>query len=480
MYNKIQMVHIFLFHRDLRLQDNTTLIYQIKTTGSPIIPIFIFPPEQIDKKKNKYFSHNSVQFMCESLHELSNEIKKFKGLMYFFKGDNIKVIKSIHKVVPIESIGFNVDYTPYAKARDLKIKSWCETNNISCFMKEDYVLFDLLDGKTNKSNGTPYLVYTPFMKHVLGNLQVRQIDKFKSWAFEKNQKLESIKSNIEEKSIDNFYNLNPKINVHGGRSHTIEILKNLDNFKTYSKSRDTLTYKTTFLGPSLHFTTCSIREAYHHIVKVLGTTSGLIRELVFRDFYINIIHNFPHVLQGQIKGKNKSWKQAYDNIIWSYNKALFNAWCKGETGFPVIDAAQRQLNTTGYMHNRCRMISSSFLTKDLHIDWLWGEQYFATKLVDYDPINNSQGWQWSTGNGTDAQPWFRIFNPWTQQKTHDGQAQYIKYWIPELKSVESADIHNWFNPDVRAKYPNVKYPAPIVDHDKERKLTIQIYKKALE
>ena len=168
----------------------------------------------------------------------------------------------------------------------------------------------------------------------------------------------------------------------------------IDNFKTYAKSRDFLTYKTTFLGASLHFTTCSIREVYHKMEEVLGKTSGLIRELVFRDFYMNIIHNFPRVLQGQIKGKNKSYKEEYDNINWSYNKKLFNAWAEGQTGFPVIDAAQRQMNTTGYMHNRCRMITSSFLTKDLHIDWTWGEQYFASKLVDYDPINNSQGWQW--------------------------------------------------------------------------------------
>jgi deoxyribodipyrimidine photo-lyase len=475
-----KMTHIFLFHRDLRIQDNTTLIHQIKTIEKPVIPIFIFTPEQIDRKTNKYFSDNSVQFMCESLHELADEIKKQKGKMLFFKGDNLKVLKEIHKIAPIESVGFNIDYTPYAKARDQKIKTWCDSNNIICFMKEDYALFDLLNGQTNKSNGTPYLVYTPFMKHVLGNIQVRPIDKFKSWNFAKKSNLEEISYNINESDINTFYTQNPQINVQGGRSNTLKILAKLDNFKTYNKSRDTLTYKTTFLGPSLHFTTCSIREIYHKIVSDLDKYSGLIRELIFRDFYINIIHNFPRVLQGQIKGKNKSYKEEYDNITWVYNKKIFEAWCTGTTGFPVIDAAQRQLNTTGYMHNRCRMITSSFLTKDLHIDWLWGEQYFATKLVDYDPINNSQGWQWSTGNGTDAQPWFRIFNPWTQQKTHDIKAEYIKYWIPELKQVEPIDIHNWFKPEVRSKYQQVIYPAPIVDHDQERKDTIIRYKAGLK
>lgn len=507
------MVHIFLFHRDLRLKDNTTLIHQIKTLNEmslektnmvpvkkseksekskdiSILPIFIFTPEQIDQKINNYFSNNSVQFMIESLHELSDEIKKNKGKLLFFKGDNLKVLKNIHSKIPIESIGFNIDYTPYAKKRDQEIKLWCDKKNIICFMKEDYAIYDLLEGNTNKKDGTPYLVYTPFMKHVLNDLTVRPVDKFKSWKFQKMKDLFGSNSHnliqdnlsyiINENQINNFYTPNELINVHGGRSNTLKILSNLNTFKTYIKSRDILTYKTTFLSASLHYTTCSIREVYHKMEQILGKTSGLIRELIFRDFYINIIHNFPRVLEGQINKKNKSYKEAYDKIAWSYNKKLFNAWANGTTGFPVIDAAQRQMNTTGYMHNRCRMITSSFLTKDLHIDWLWGEQYFATKLVDYDPINNSQGWQWSTGNGTDAQPWFRIFNPWTQQKTYDTNAEYIKFWIPELKDVIPNDIHNWFKSEIRAKYPDIKYPAPIVEHDEERKETIKIYKQALD
>jgi len=418
--------------------------------------------------------------MIESLHELADEVKKNKGKMLFFKGDNLKVLQAIHKTIPIESIGFNIDYTPYAKKRDQEIKSWCDTNNIVCFMKEDYALFDLLEGQTAKTDKTPYLVYTPFMKYVLGELEVRPVDKFKKWDFCKEKNLEKVKFHIDINDIDSFYQSNPTINVHGGRSNTLKILSKLDNFKEYSNKRDFLTYKTTFLGASLHFTTCSIREVYHKMISVLGKSSGLIRELVFRDFYINIIHHFPRVLQGQIKGKNKSYKEEYDNISWSYNKKIFDAWTNGQTGFPVIDAAQRQMNATGYMHNRCRMITSSFLTKDLHIDWRWGEQYFASKLVDYDVINNSMGWQWSTGNGTDAQPWFRIFNPWTQQKTWDKNGEYIKKWVPELETVKSEDIHNWFKPEVRAKYPNVDYPEPIVNHDDERKETIKLYKDGLK
>jgi len=472
------MVHLYIFHRDLRLNDNTTLIHQFKVINQFITPIFIFTPEQIEPKKNKYFSNNSVQFMIESLHELSDEIKKNNGKMLFFKGDNLKVLKSINKISPIQSIGFNIDYTPYAKKRDSDIKNWCDKNNIICFMKEDYALFDILSGQTNKKDGNPYLVYTPFMKYVLGELKVREVDKFNKWNFSKNKELEKSNFFIQQNDINLFYKPNQNINVHGGRTNTLKILSNLHDFKDYSKSRDYLTYKTTFLGPSLHFTTCSIREVYFKMIDKLGKTSGLIRELVFRDFYINIIHNFPRVLQGQIKGKNKSYKEEFDNIKWSYNKKNFLAWTNGLTGFPIIDAAQRQMNTTGYMHNRCRMITSSFLTKDLHIDWKWGELYFASKLVDYDIINNSMGWQWATGNGTDAQPWFRIFNPWTQQKTWDAECKYIKTWCPELNDVSPNDIHNWFNPDIRNKY-NINYPPPIINHDYERKQTIILYKNGL-
>jgi deoxyribodipyrimidine photo-lyase len=400
--------------------------------------------------------------------------------MYFFKGENLKVIKSIHKLVRIDSIGFNLDYTPYAIKRDTEIKDFCQKENIECYFKEDYPLYDFLTGQTNKANGTPYLVYTPFLKHLTANVDVRSVNKFNQFNFQKKKELETLKYHLDENDIDNFYQENKEINVHGGRSHCLKILTNIDHFKEYSKKRDFLIYKTTFLSAGLHFNVVSIREVYHKVLSVLGSSSGILRELVFRDFYMNIIHNFPHILQGQIKGKNISYRTEYDNIKWSYNKSKFDKFCSGQTGFPIVDACIRQMLRTGYMVNRGRMVVASFLTKDLHIDWRWGEQFFANHLVDYDPINNSQGWQWSTGNGTDAQPWFRIFNPWTQQKTWDANCDYIKLWLPELESVKPIDIHNWFKPDVRAKYPNVKYPEPIIEHDKERLLTIDIYKNALK
>ena len=474
-------MHIFLYNRGLRLYDNTTLIHQIKEVG-PIVPIFIFPPEQINPSKNKYFSNNAVQFMIESLHELSNEIKKKDGEMYFFKGDNIKVLKEIHKNKPIESIGFNNDYTPYARKRESDIKTWCNKNNIKCYCKEDHVLYDIFDGQTKKADGTPYLVYTPFRNHCMNNLKVRAVDKFKSFKFNKVGQLESIKFNINEKEIDDFYKSNLNINVRGGRNNGLKILAKLSNFKEYNKKRDCLMYKTTFLGAHNHFNTVSIREVYYKMVEKLGKKSSLINEIHWRDFYVNITYEFPHVLQGQIKNKNISYKKKYDNIKWSYNNKLFERWCSGTTGYPIVDACMRQLAKIGFMHNRGRMIVASFLGKDLHLDWRMGEKWFASHLVDYDPMSNSGGWLWCYGNGTDAQPWFRIFNPWTQAEKFDPKCEYIKYWIPELKDVPIKDILNWRVPEIHVEWlkKGIEYYNPIVVHDEERLITLELYKQGLK
>ena len=474
-------MNIFLFHRDLRIQDNTTLIHQIKEMG-PVVPIFIFPPEQINKKENSYFSNNSVQFMIESLQELASEISSKGGKLYFYQGDILKVFRRLNKTKKIDSIGFNIDYTPYAKKRDEEIKEWCKRNNVTCVHKEDYYLYDMLDNQTKKKDGTPYLVYTPFRNHCMNDLEVRKVDGFKNFKFTKMKELDENKYYLDVKEINKFYVDNTNINVHGGRSNGLKILSNINNFKSYQKDRDTLTYKTTFLGAHLHFTTVSIREVYHKMEDKLGKKSGLINELHWRDFYANITNEYPHVLQGQVKGKNASYKKEYDNIDWSHNKKWFDAWCNSTTGFPIVDAAMRQLNVTGFMHNRCRMVTASFLTKDMHIDWRDGERYFATKLVDYDPMSNNGGWQWSAGSGTDAQPWFRIFNPWTQQEKFDTKAEYIKHWLPELKDVPAKDLHNWWKPEVNEKWLNqgIKYVKPILDHDAERKETIRLYKAGLK
>lgn len=196
-------------------------------------------------------------------------------------------------------------------------------------------------------------------------------------------------------------------------------------------------------------------------------------------FMLTSLGFIPTSLEGQIGKTNKPFKEKYNKISWSHNQDWFDKWCKGETGFPVIDAGMRQLNKTGFMHNRCRMQTCMFLTKDMHIDWKWGEQYFATKLVDYSAMQNNGGHQWCASTGTDSQPYFRIFNPWTQTEKFDSNCEYIKEWIPELKDVPVSDILNWYKPEIHSKWlkEGVKYFKPVLDHDKERKKTLEIFKK---
>jgi deoxyribodipyrimidine photo-lyase len=459
-------MNLFIFHRDLRIIDNTTLI---ELGEEKIIPIFIFNPIQIDKKKNKYFSNNSVQFMIESLRELDKEIKKYKGNLSYFYGDDIKILKEIIKEYPIKKIGFNYDYTPFAKQRDERIINFCKKNKIEYIVKEDFPLYDILNNQTLKKDGTPYKVYTPFKNHVL-TLDIRKINKYNKFNFHK-----KIKNKYTIDDINSFYQNNSKINSNGGTSNGLNILKKIENFKDYNIKRDILTYETTFLGAHLHYNTISIRQVYNIFIEKLGKNNNLINQLIWRDFYLNITHFFPHVLNGQINKINKSFRIEYDKIKWITNKDLFNKWKNGNTGVPIVDAGMRQLNITGFQHNRCRMICASFLVKNLNIDWREGEKYYASKLVDYDPSNNSGGWQWTSGGGTDAQPYFRIFNPWTQAKKFDKDAEYIKKWIPELKDVPIKDILNW---DKKYNDYNI-YIKPIIDTTLSSKKTIDLYKKYL-
>ena len=473
-------MNIFLHHRDLRIVDNTTLIHQCENENqnkNGIIPIFIFPPEQISSTINKYFSNNSVQFMIESLHELSNDIKKKDGKIYFFSGDTLKIIEEIHKKIGIKSIGWNIDYTPYSKKRDMILKNYCKKNGIIVYEKEDYLLYDILEGDTLKKNKTPYLVYTPFKNHCMNNLKVRKINNFKNFIFKKESQLERINGHITEESIDNFYSNNPEIHVHGGRSRGLAILSNISKFRDYDKRRDYFDYSTTFLSAYNHFTVISIREVFHTMVDKLGIQSNLINELHWRDFYSNVCHYFPKILEGQIGKRNRPFQEKYENLKCENNKKWFDAWCNGETGYPIVDAAMRQMNTTGFMHNRGRMITAIFLTKSMRIDFRLGEKYFAQKLVDYSAMQNSGGHQWSSGTGTDAMPYFRTMNYITQAKKYDKDCAYIKKWIPELKDVPINDILNW--PD-KCNYwideKKIKYYKPVLDQNIERKKMFEMYK----
>ena len=460
-------MNIFLHHRDIRYQDNTTMIKMYKEIGEPLVPIFIFPPEQIDPKKNKYFSDNLVQFMCESLDELDDSYKKKKSKIHLFEGDNIDILEKIHKKNKIKSLGFNVDYSPYAKERDNKIKKWCGKNGIDLYTEEDMLLIDILEGKTkSKASEQPYRVFTPFMRYLRASYRVEKIDNTKVKYTKFNSQL---KEELNTEDMKKFYKKNKDLNVKSGREEAKKKLKLLKIQTDYDKCRNFLTYNTSHLSAYINLGLLSIREVYHHGMEKLGGKSGFITELYWRDFYYNILHFFDHVI-------GKSFRPEYDNIKWRNDSKQFKAWCEGKTGFPIVDACMRQMNTIGWMHNRGRMIVASFLTKDLLIDWRKGERYFANKLMDYNMSANNGGWQWAAGSGTDAQPYFRIFNPWTQSGNFDKDCEYIKKWVPELKSVENKHIHQW---DKFCKEYDIDYPEPIVDHKKERENTLKVYKKYL-
>jgi len=443
-------IAIFIFRRDLRLYDNTSLnILKQKYPNIKILPIFIFNKNQICKDKNKYYSSNAVQFLFESLEELN-------FINYYYSDNDINILNDIKKRFIIKVISFNKDYTPYAINRDNIIITWCNDNNITVISEEDYTLHKI--GTILKDDNKPYLKYTPFYKKSL----------LKKPSSINNNKNFNLIYDFNYKKIKDFYflkpSINPNIKVNGGRKKALEILIKIKNnyFKNYNEEREyPYLDKTTKLSAYIKFGCISIREIYYS----LPIKHALIRELIWRDFYAYISYYFPYIY-------GKPFNKKYDKIKWNINNNNFELWKNGLTGFPLIDAAMRQLNETGWMHNRCRMIVASFLTKNLFIDWKKGEQYFATKLVDYDPASNNGGWQWCASIGTDSQPYFRIFSPSAQLLKYDKECLYIKKWIPELKDIDNKIIINWEK--INNKY-NINYPKPIIDFKKTSKYFIYVF-----
>lgn len=451
---------IFIFRRDLRLEDNTGLIRATKQSKR-VIPCFIFDPKQV--KKHQYRSLNALEFMIESLFDLENHIAKKKGKLQFFYGNPKEVLKNIFATCEIEAVFVNRDYTPFSIKRDEEIKGFCQEMRIAFHQEKDLLLNEPEDIK--KNDGTPYKVFTAFFKKALASSVCPPII-FNTWNFKKTKirgsnSLRNICKEIEYKN-------NPNIFVKGGREEVEKKLAHLSRYKNYDKDRNFPSCEgTTGLSAYNKFGICSIREFYHAIVNTLGETHTLKRELYWRDFFTHIAFHFPKVF-------GACFYEKYEKLHWKNEAKTFSKWCQGETGFPIVDAGMRELNTTGYMHNRVRMIVASFLTKDLQIDWRLGEKYFAQKLIDYDPCVNNGNWQWAASTGCDAQPYFRIFNPWLQQKKFDPQTHYIKKWILELADKKPTVIHNWFKDTVRKKEES-SYPDPIIDHARASKKAKQMF-----
>jgi deoxyribodipyrimidine photo-lyase len=489
-------VNLFIFRRDLRIDDNIALqrqvehILQSKSTSETILPIFIFNSNQIDPKKNKYYSKNSVEFMIQCLHSLNKQL--FNKLNYFeSNGDDIMILNSIivklkKKNKTVKTIAYNEDFTPYALKRDKQIKEWCNNNNITLITAEDYTLMPLNSVQTG--NKTWFSVYTPFYRKSIANANIIPPVEYMNKKNLVNILYSNYIGDIKQDAIEKYYSNTPNkmLFVNGGRDNAMKILDNISKgiFANYDKERNYPAQAgTTRLSAYLKFGCVSVREVYEVIKKEYGINHGLIRELFWRDFYANITFNKSRILEGQIGKINLAFKEKYDSIKWQYNEEWYNKWCKGETGVPLVDAAMRQLNTTGWMHNRCRMIVACFLCKDMLMDWREGERYFASHLIDYDPSSNNGGWQFCSSTGVDAQPYFRIFNPYTQSLKFDPECKYIKYWIPELQDVPIQHIHQWnnkYNLYITENNTNSNkktYYAPMLDHSKQSKLAIEIFKK---
>ncbi len=448
---------LFIFRRDLRLADNIGLNRALEQSNL-VIPCFIFDPAQVGQE-NEFKSVNAIQFMIESLQELDEQLQKKGSKLYLFYGHQAYVIKQLIAQEKIDALFCNRDYTPFALKRDQEIAKVCHQNNCIFTEANDLLLHEPEDVKSG--NGTPYTKFTPFWKKSV-TIPVAKPEPLARGSFYS----KPIKGQAAEVYKKILPKNNPDLAVNGGSKQGLQILKHIDQFKNYAHTHDIPSIATTHLSAHLKFGTISIRQAYWAIREALQADHPLLRQLYWRDFFTHIAYGSPFVFGQPFNNKFKT-------IVWKNNKNDFEAWCKGATGFPIVDAGMRQLNATGFMHNRVRMIVGSFLTKDLHINWLWGEKYFAQQLVDYDPSVNNGNWQWVASTGADAQPYFRIFNPWIQQKKFDPECTYIKQWVPELKNIDAKIIHKWFDP----KIPALKnYPKPIVDHAKESKIALKMYK----
>ncbi len=452
---------IFIFRRDLRIEDNIGLYNALKLSRE-VVPCFIFDPVQVEKS-NSYRSLNCIAYMLASLYDLDEELHKKGGKLFLFYGNTQHVIGELTLQLRPQAVFVNRDYTPFSKERDKNIKKICDHEDIDFKVYGDTLLHE--PEELLKQDGRPYQIFTPFYKKALEiSVERPHFHDLKNYRKKIGASKYSTSFEAIEKREWATYK-NNELFRKGGRREALGILANLKQFKGYEKTHDLLYMNTTGLSAPNKFGTVSIREVYHAIKEKTGS-EALLRQLYWRDFFTHIAYYAPFVF-------GHAFKPSFDDIAWNDNETLFKRWCSASTGFPIVDAAMTQLITTGYMHNRARLIVGSFLTKDMHIDWKKGERFFAQFLVDYDPCVNNGNWQWVASTGSDAQPYFRIFNPWTQQKKFDSACTYIKQWLPAFRNIAPERIHNWDQlGDKRI------HPLPILDHAKEAKYAQAIYKKA--
>ena len=427
-------LNLFWFRRDLRLINNHGL-YEALQSELPVLPIFIFDTNILEKLENK--EDKRVDFIFQALQKLNEYLEKQGKSIQIFYGKPLEIYQKLTEKYNIESVFCNEDYEPYAIKRDQEIKDFLASKNINFYQFKDQVIFQ--KDEITKADGKPYTVYTPYSKQWLLKFNDQNLEFFAS-----EKKLENL-LNIEKQNITlenvgfkktNYLFENPKINL--------EILEK------YHETRNSPTKETSQMSVHLRFGTISTRK----LVKLASELNDntYLKELIWREFFMQILWHFPKVI-------HHSFKEKYDNIAWENNEELFQKWCEGKTGYPIVDAGMRELNETGLMHNRVRMVCASFLTKHLLTDWRLGEAYFAEKLMDYDLSANNGNWQWSAGSGCDAAPYFRVFNPEEQQKKFDPNFIYIKKWVKE--------------------FGTSAYPKPIIEHKFARERALKRYKEGL-
>ena len=429
-------VNIFWFRRDLRLDDNLGFFEALKAEH-PVLPIFIFDTKILDQLPK---DDARVTFIHETLQDLRQTLQdEHKSSIALFKGEPIEIYKQLIKDYDIETVYTNHDYEPYATARDTEIKTFLRDNKVEFSTFKDQVIFEKSD--IVKKDGKPYMVYTPYMRKWKEKFRSNDLEIFYTNSYLSNL--------IEQSSLPNL-TLND-IGFEKSKQNIADYDVTPTLIKTYEATRNFPAQDSTSrLGPHLRFGTVSIRKM---IKKAIAEENEIFwQELIWREFFTQILWHFPHT-------KDQAFKPKYDRIEWRYNEAEFEAWCNGETGYPLVDAGMRQLNATGFMHNRVRMLVGSFLCKHLLMDWRLGEAYFAEKLHDYDMASNVGNWQWVAGSGVDASPYFRIFNPTTQIQKFDKNLEYIKKWVPDFQELT--------------------YPKPIVEHKMARERCLETYKAAL-
>lgn len=427
---------IFWFRRDLRLTDNAGLFHAL-SDEYPVMPIFIFDTEILDLLPK---SDARLTFIWEELQKMRKELQdKFGSSIAMFYGKPSEVFQEICQEYSVAKVYTNRDYEPYALQRDAAVKSLLAKHSIEFHDFKDQVIFE--KNEVEKNSGGPYLVFTPFMKQWKKKFEEIQLNPYASE--------EKLQNTVQHSRLPNL-----SLADIGFEKSSIEVPPysiEEEKLNNYHKTRDIPSIEgTTRLSPHLRFGTVPYRKLVQRAVQ--ATEETFLNELIWREFYQSILFHFPETI-------NRSFKPDYDRIVWRNNEAEFEKWKQGKTGYPIVDAGMRQLNETGWMHNRVRMIVGSFLCKHLLIDWRWGEAYFAEKLLDYDMASNLGGWQWVAGTGVDAAPYFRVFNPYTQTEKFDKNEKYIKKWVKE--------------------YGTSRYPEPMVEHKMARERCLATYKEAL-